>query len=94
MRLKSDSSGLNFFKILIEKFFLGLNLSTGRPRKKCVSSKSAPNHRVMCSKVISPQKVVKNEENKGNSIVYRNHKVCDGLASLCDGVPSYILLLK
>ena len=32
---------------------------TGRPGKKCVSSKSAPNHRVMCPKVISPQKVVK-----------------------------------
>ena len=30
----------------------------------------------------------------GNSIVYRNHKVCDGLASLYDGVPSYIVLLK
>ena len=29
-----------------------------------------------------------------NSIVYRNHKVCDGLASLYDGVPSYIVLLK
>ena len=30
----------------------------------------------------------------GNSIVYRNHKVCDGSASLYDGVPSYIVLLK
>ena len=30
----------------------------------------------------------------GNSIVYRNHKVCDGLASLYDGVPSYFVLLK
>ena len=31
---------------------------------------------------------------EGNSIVYRNNKVCDGLASLYDGVPSYIVLLK
>ena len=28
----------------------------------------------------------------GNSIVYRNHKVCDGFASLYDGSPSYIEL--
>ena len=32
--------------------------STGRPRKKCVSSKSAPNYHVRCPKVISSQKVV------------------------------------
>ena len=32
------------------------------------------------------------DDNDGNSIVYRNHKNCDGFASLCDGVPSYIVL--
>ena len=33
--------------------------STGRLWKKCVYLKSAPNHRLMCPKVISSQKVVK-----------------------------------
>ena len=32
---------------------------TGRPRKKCVSSKYAPNHHVMCPKVISTPKLFK-----------------------------------
>ena len=38
--------------------------------------------------------VTHHRSGSGNSIVYRNHKVCDGLASLYDGVPSYIVLLK
>ena len=32
------------------------------------------------------------QKEMGNSIVYRNHKDCDGLASLYDGSPSHIVL--
>ena len=41
-----------------------LSVCTGRLWKKCVLSKSAPNHCVMCPKVISSEKSSKNEANR------------------------------
>ena len=35
---------------------------------------------------------IKDMKVRGNSIVYRNHKDCDGYASLYDGSPSHMVL--
>ena len=47
-------------------------------------------HTVRCSSILQYNII----QYTGNSIVYRNHKVCNRKASSCDGVPSYIVTMK